>query len=68
MHVDSEFGVSWGIMFACIMYCLYYGVYGVPETYVIDKVGVIRFKQIGPITEEVLKTKINPLIIELNRS
>ncbi|MEI7531331.1 MAG: DsbE family thiol:disulfide interchange protein [Betaproteobacteria bacterium] len=45
-----------------------YGVYGVPETYVIDKVGVIRFKQIGPITEEVLKTKINPLIIELNRS
>jgi cytochrome c biogenesis protein CcmG/thiol:disulfide interchange protein DsbE len=27
-----------------------YGVYGVPESYVIDKAGVIRYKHIGPIT------------------
>lgn len=43
-----------------------YGVYGVPETYLIDKNGVIRFKQIGPVTEEVLAQKILPLIKELS--
>ncbi len=42
-----------------------YGVYGVPETYVIDKKGVIRFKQIGPITPEVLSKHIEPLLKEL---
>jgi cytochrome c biogenesis protein CcmG, thiol:disulfide interchange protein DsbE len=44
-----------------------YGVYGVPETYVIDKAGVIRFKQIGPVSPEVLQTKILPLIQELQK-
>lgn len=39
-----------------------YGVYGVPETYVIDKAGVIRYKQIGPLTPEILMTKIVPLL------
>lgn len=39
-----------------------YGVYGVPETYVIDKTGVIQYKQIGPLTEEALVEKIIPLI------
>ena len=38
-----------------------YGVYGVPETFLIDKEGVIRFKQIGPVTPEVLREKILPL-------
>lgn len=42
-----------------------YGVYGVPETYVIDKAGVIRYKQIGPLREDTLKTKILPLVREL---
>lgn len=42
-----------------------YGVYGVPETYVIDKTGVIRFKHIGPITMELLRKKIIPLLEEL---
>ena len=42
-----------------------YGVYGVPETYVIDKQGVIRYKQIGPITRRVLDERIAPLIREL---
>jgi len=45
-----------------------YGVYGVPETYVIDKQGVIRYKRIGPVTPQILKDKIVPLIAELNRS
>src|SRR5262249_21120158 len=44
-----------------------YGVYGVPETYLIDKDGVIRFKQIGPVTPEVLQNKILPLARELNK-
>jgi len=42
-----------------------YGVYGVPETYVIDKQGVIRYKQIGPVTPDVLDAKILPLVRKL---
>ena len=44
-----------------------YGVYGVPETYLIDKAGVIRYKQIGPITREALDRKILPLVKELEK-
>lgn len=44
-----------------------YGVYGVPETFLIDKAGVIRYKQIGPVTEEALRDKILPLIRELQK-
>ena len=43
-----------------------YGVYGVPETFVIDKAGVIRYKQIGPITQEALDKTILPLLRKLN--
>ncbi len=42
-----------------------YGVYGVPETYVIDKQGVIQYKQTGPITPQNLTEKILPLVAEL---
>jgi cytochrome c biogenesis protein CcmG/thiol:disulfide interchange protein DsbE len=45
-----------------------YGVYGVPETYVIDKTGIIRFKHIGPLTMELLNQKIFPLVSELKKS
>jgi cytochrome c biogenesis protein CcmG, thiol:disulfide interchange protein DsbE len=38
------------------------GVYGVPETFVVDKQGIIRYKQIGPITPEVWRTKLEPLL------
>ncbi|MGB7540776.1 MAG: DsbE family thiol:disulfide interchange protein [Burkholderiales bacterium] len=44
-----------------------YGVYGVPETYLIDKRGVIRYKRIGPLTPEIIKDKILPVVAELNR-
>lgn len=44
-----------------------FGVYGVPETFLIDKKGVIRYKQIGPLTEEALNEKILPLIRELQK-
>jgi cytochrome c biogenesis protein CcmG, thiol:disulfide interchange protein DsbE len=43
-----------------------YGVYGVPETFVIDKQGVIRYKQIGPITPEALERTILPLLKSLD--
>ena len=43
-----------------------FGVYGVPETFVIDKQGVIRFKQIGPITPTILQTRVVPLLKALN--
>ncbi|MCR4302987.1 MAG: DsbE family thiol:disulfide interchange protein [Gallionella sp.] len=42
-----------------------YGVYGVPETYLIDKEGVIRYKQIGAVTQQILQEKILPLVAEL---
>jgi cytochrome c biogenesis protein CcmG, thiol:disulfide interchange protein DsbE len=42
-----------------------YGVYGVPETYVIDQKGVIRYKQIGPLTPEIAERKLRPLVKEL---
>lgn len=44
------------------------GVYGVPETYVIDAEGVIRYKHIGPVSTEVLETEILPLVRELRRT
>jgi cytochrome c biogenesis protein CcmG/thiol:disulfide interchange protein DsbE len=43
-----------------------FGVYGVPETFVIDSKGVIRLKHIGPLTPEVLRERIEPLLKSLN--
>jgi cytochrome c biogenesis protein CcmG/thiol:disulfide interchange protein DsbE len=43
-----------------------YGVYGVPETFVIDKAGVVRMKHIGPVTPEVLAKKIEPMLRKLD--
>ena len=42
-----------------------YGVYGVPETYIIDKQGIIQYKEIGPVTQQKLKDKILPLVAQL---
>jgi periplasmic protein thiol:disulfide oxidoreductases, DsbE subfamily len=42
-----------------------FGVYGVPETFVIDQQGVIRYKHIGPLTADVLEKRILPLVREL---
>ncbi len=45
-----------------------YGVYGVPETYLIDKDGVIRFKQTGALTPEILQRTLLPLIKTLREA
>ena len=45
-----------------------FGVYGVPETFVIDRTGVIRYKQIGPLTPESLEKHILPLVRRLQKS
>ncbi len=39
-----------------------FGVYGAPETFVIDKGGVIRYKVIGPMTEEVWTKDVKPIV------
>jgi cytochrome c biogenesis protein CcmG/thiol:disulfide interchange protein DsbE len=44
-----------------------YGVYGVPETFLIDRAGIIRYKKIGPLTQADVVEDILPLIEELNR-
>ncbi|RJG03038.1 DsbE family thiol:disulfide interchange protein [Noviherbaspirillum sedimenti] len=42
-----------------------YGVYGVPETFVIDRRGVVRHKHVGPLTEEFVRNKLLPMLVAL---
>ena len=44
-----------------------YGVYGVPETFVIDQTGKVAFKHIGPITPDSMQKTLLPLIAKLNK-
>jgi len=41
-----------------------YGVYGVPETFFIDRQGRIRHKQVGGLTDELFSQKVEPLVAE----
>ena len=52
---DGRVGIDWGV-------------YGVPETFVVDKVGVIRYKHIGPVDATAIERKILPLVRELQKS
>jgi len=52
---DGRVGIDWGV-------------YGVPETFVVDKAGVIRYKHIGPVTAEALQQTILPLVRKLQQS
>lgn len=49
---DGRVGIDWGV-------------YGVPETFVIGADGVIKYKHIGPVTKESLELKIMPVLKEL---
>jgi len=42
------------------------GVYGTPETFVVDKQGIIRYKQVGPVSPSDWKDKLQPLVQQLN--
>ena len=44
-----------------------FGVYGVPESYLIDKNGVIRFKQTGPFSPDDIAQKLIPMLAELQK-
>ena len=44
-----------------------YGVYGAPETYLIDRDGIIRFKQLGPVTPDIWQKTILPLAQQLSK-
>jgi cytochrome c biogenesis protein CcmG/thiol:disulfide interchange protein DsbE len=44
-----------------------FGLYGVPETYVVDRQGIIRYRQVGPLDPETLTKTVLPLLAELAR-
>ena len=52
--LDGRVGIDWGV-------------YGVPETFVIDKNGNIAYKHIGPISQQDWETKIRPLVEKLQQ-
>ena len=52
MDADGRIGIDWGV-------------YGVPETFVMDKQGIVRYKHTGPVTEDDVNTKFLPLIAKL---
>jgi cytochrome c biogenesis protein CcmG/thiol:disulfide interchange protein DsbE len=52
---DGRAGIDWGV-------------YGAPETFIMDKQGIVRHKHIGPLSVEALNTTILPLIAELQAS
>ncbi len=50
---DGRVGIEWGV-------------YGVPETFIVDREGTIRFKHIGALTPAILRERIEPLLKQLN--
>lgn len=54
VDLDGRVGIEWGV-------------YGVPETFVIDKAGIVRYKHIGPVTEQDLVQTIRPLLETLQQ-
>jgi cytochrome c biogenesis protein CcmG/thiol:disulfide interchange protein DsbE len=54
VDADGKAGIDWGV-------------YGVPETFVVDRQGFVRYKHIGPLTDEAIRAKVEPLLAELAR-
>ncbi len=47
---------------------LNYGLYGVPETFFVDAEGIIRYKQVGALTREVVEEQVQKLLASAERS
>ena len=43
------------------------GVYGAPETYLLDAAGVVRYRHVGVVDEKVWQTILEPLYLELSK-
>jgi cytochrome c biogenesis protein CcmG/thiol:disulfide interchange protein DsbE len=54
VDVKGDTGIDWGV-------------YGVPETFIIDGSGRIRYKHIGPLTEQDLETEVRPILERLRQ-
>ena len=54
VDADGRVGIDWGV-------------YGVPETFVVDRDGMIRYKHIGPLTREAIDKTVMPLVRELKK-
>lgn len=42
-----------------------FGIYGAPETFLIDGKGVVRWKHVGPLSQEIIDSEVMPLLTEL---
>ncbi len=51
---DGRVGIDWGV-------------YGVPETFVVDRAGRVRYRHVGPLTQADIERTILPLIVKLER-
>ena len=45
-----------------------WGIYGAPETFIVDARGIVRWKQVGPVTEAVIREQIEPLLARLEQA
>lgn len=52
VDADGRVGTDWGV-------------YGTPETFIVDREGVIRYKHVGPLTDALIESHIVPLLAEL---
>jgi cytochrome c biogenesis protein CcmG/thiol:disulfide interchange protein DsbE len=55
MDLDGKAAIDWGV-------------YGAPETFVIDARGMVRFKHVGPLSDEVVRGQLRPLLARLGAS
>lgn len=44
-----------------------WGIYGAPETFLVDAAGIVRWKHVGPITDEILSRQLLPMLLEIER-
>lgn len=45
-----------------------WGIYGAPETFLVDAAGIVRWKHVGPITDELIVAEIDPMLVAMGRS